>query len=274
MHLFRPPLSSCNSIKFTDDLTEPPNVHEDLDYPAQDQEGNENLTSEGHYQVTTEQQTDVPGPAVHAIDRSGEGESSNDVEPEQAQPADDEESTVGPLSGDECTELPVGVVESNRAQGTAVVTDSDNGHPGPAEDLDAAAAHDHPDHRNTPLLGENSTEYEEVVTPNEDYEADYNENDQDSEHGEPVAIEGYARDADWETTASDTQHTQYDQEQHEYDAAGTDKCGQTVRILSTDDLTPLSIDSETIDLTAPNPDHDHITGQQGGWLPHCHTDVV
>lgn len=32
-------------------------------------------------------------------------------------------------------------------------------------------------------------------------------------------------------------------------------------------LTPFSLDSETIDLTVPNPDDDHITGQQGRWPP-------
>ena len=224
-------LSFRNSIQFTDDLTEPSSVHDGPDHLAQDEEGDENLISEGDYQTTAEQQTNGPGPTTYAADLSGEGEPSNDAEPEQAQPVDDEESTVGPLSGDECTELPV-VVEENCAQGTPVVADPDDGHPGPAEDPGAETTHEESDD-NTPPLGEDPTEYE-VVATNEDYGADYNENDQDSEHGETVAIESYARDADWETTTSDVQHTQDDQEQRENDAGGTDKREQVTYIIFAD----------------------------------------
>jgi hypothetical protein len=202
------------------------------------------------------------------VDRFDEGESLNDTEPEQVQPAGDEESTVGPLSGDEHIEQPVGVVESDREQGTAALIGSDEGDPEQTEDPDAAAVHEHSDPK-TPPLGGNSTEYEEVAATNEDYEADYNENDQNSEHGETVAIEGDARDVDWETTVSDAQNIQDDLEQHEGQdyAGGTDECEQVVRIVSADDLTPLSTDSGTIDLAAPYPDGDHGTGQQGKLPP-------
>ncbi|KAF9792438.1 hypothetical protein BJ322DRAFT_1029261 [Thelephora terrestris] len=222
-------------------LAESSNAHDGPDSLAQDEEGSENLTLEEDHQATTEHQTDGP---AHAANRSGEGEYPNDTNPEQAQPADDEGSTVGPLSGDESTDLPVGATEDNHAQEPAVATtDSDGGHPGPAEDLDAAAVHGPSDDHTSPP-GDNPNEYGDVVTSNEDYEADYNENDQDSEPGETVVIEVYATDADRETAASNLHHPQDDQEQHDDEVEGTDK------------------DSEIIDLTAPNPDSDHITMQQ------------
>jgi len=143
---------------------------------------------------------------------------------------------------------------------------SDSGYPGSAEDLDATAVYEHSDVHNTPPLGGNSTEYEEVVATNEDYQADYNENDPDSEPGEMVAIEGDARDGDWETATSDQQPTQGDPGQHEIqrDAAGVDKGEQVLRITIADSLTPLSTGSDTIDLTAPGLDEGP---QQGDWLP-------
>jgi hypothetical protein len=246
---------------FTDEPAEHPGSRDDSDYLAQHEQGNENLTSEEHDQVTDEQQTDDPGSASHAVGHFGEGESSNDAEPEQAQPADDQVSTVGPLSGDECTEQPIDTVEDDREQGVATVTDPDNGYPGPAGDLDAAAIREHSDDRNTPPLGENSTEYEEVVAANQGDESDYNENDQDSGHGETVAIEGDTKDDDWATTAPDAQHLESHKDQD--DADETDRCEQAARIVSTDDLTSPSTDSGTIDLTAPNADDDRITGHQG-----------
>jgi hypothetical protein len=117
------------------------------------------------------------------------------------------------------------VAEYDRKQGATAVTVSDSGYPGSAEDLDAAAVHEHSDVRNTPPMGGNSTGYEEVVATNEDYETDYNGNDPDSEPGETVTIEGDTRDGDWETTASDAQQTQNDLEQHEvqHDAVGMEK---------------------------------------------------
>jgi hypothetical protein len=209
---YAPPLSSCNSTKRTDGLAESSNAHDGPDSLApQDEEGSENLTLEEDHQATTEHQTDGPDPAAHAAN------------PEQAQPADDEGSTVGPLSGDESTELPVGATEDNHAQEPAVATtDSDGGHPGPAEDLDAAAFHGRSDDHTSPS-GENPNEYGDVVTSNEDYEADYNENDQDSEPGETVVIEVYATDADRETAASNVHHPQDDREQHDDEVGGTDK---------------------------------------------------
>lgn len=227
-------------------LTEQLGVHDGQEYLAQDEAGNENPTTEGHDQATTEQQTDDAGSATHAVDRFDEGESLNDTEPEQAQPAGDEESTVGPLSGDETTEQPIGVAEDGHDHGTSAATGSDSGYPGPTEDPDATAVHEHSYDFNTPPSGGNPAGYEEVVVTNEDYEADYNENDQDSEHGELVAIEGDARDVDWETTASYAQHTQDEPEQHESqdDAGGTDN------------------HPSTIDVTTLNPEDDHIAAQQ------------
>lgn len=214
--------------------------------------------------LNVEEQSDDPDSAVHPVDHFEEGDPPNDAELGQTQSVDDEESTVGPLFGDDHAEQPVGVAEDDREQGTAVVPDSDSGYPGPQEDLDAAAVHEHSDYHNAPQLGEDSTEYEEVVATNEDYETDYNENGQGSEHGEIVAIEGDTRDAGWETTASDTQHTQDDLGQHEDQdgAGGTDKREQTARVVVAD-LTPPSADFDSIDLTAPNPDDDHTTGRQG-----------
>jgi len=221
--VFHPLLSSHFSTRPIGDLAGRPDGNDVPEYPAQD-ESDEIPTSEGLDQVTTEQQTDDTGSGAHAVDRFDEGESSNEAEPEQAQPAGDEETIAGPLSGDEHTEQLVGVAEGDHEQGTVTTTASDNGYPGSEEDLDAAAVHDHSDVRNTPPLGGNSTEYEEVVATNEDYEADYNKNDQDSEPGDTVAIENDARGGDWETTASDAQQIQDDMEQHEVqeDTARTD----------------------------------------------------
>ena len=261
------PLYSFVTI-FIDGLTEQPGARDDSDYLAQDEEDNETLTSEGHDQATAEQQTDDLDPTTYAVDYFDEGESSNDAEPEQVQPVDDEESTVGLSSGDERTEQPVGVVEDNHEPGAAPVTDSDGGHPGPAEDLDTAAAHERSGDRHTPPLGDNSTGYEEAIATNEDYEPDYNETDQASEHEETIVTEGDARNADWATTAPETQHIQDDLQQHkgQDDAEETDKCEHVARAVSADDLTPPSTDSYIIDFTTPAPDDDHITGQQGKWL--------
>jgi len=237
--VFRPLLSSHYSTRPIDDLAGRPDANDVPEYPAQD-ESDETPTSEGLNQVTTEQRTDNAGSGIHSVDRFDEGESSNEAEPERVQPAGDEDSIAGPLSGDEHTEQPVGVAEGDREQGTATATASDDGYPGSGEDPDAAAVHDHSDVRNPPPLGGNSTEYEEVAATNEDYEADYNENDQDSDPGEKVAIGNDARGGDWETTTSDAQQTQDDLEQHEIqgDAARMDNCEQMVCITIADDLTP------------------------------------
>ena len=225
-------------MKPTDDLTEQLDANEVSEYPAQDERG-ENQP-EGFDQTTIEQQTDDADSSAPAVDRFDEGESSNEAEPGQAQPAGYEEPTTGPLSGDEHTEQLVGVVEGDHEEGTTVVTISDIVYPGSAEDLDTTAVHEHSDVHNTPPLGGNSTEHEEVIANNEDYEADHNENDPDNEQGETVAIEGDARDGDWETAASDAQQTQDDLGQHELqpDAAGVDKGEQVPRITVPDDLTP------------------------------------
>lgn len=250
---------------FTDEQTEQPGIHDDPNYLAQDEEGNETLTSEGHGQTTAEQQTDYPGSAGRAIDDFDEGESSHEAEPEQAQPADDEESTVGPLSGDEHTEQPTGAAEDDREPEAAAVTNPDSDYLGPTEGLDAAAAHEHSDDYSPLLFGENSIEYEEAVATNDNYESAYNENDLGGEHGETVAIEGDARFADWETTTPDAQHTQDDLEQHkdQDDAEETDKREQVACVVSADDLTSPFTDSPTIDPTIPNHCDDCITGQQG-----------
>ena len=252
----------CSLITtFTDDLTEQPNAHDDSGYPAQDEQGNEDLASEGHDQATAEQQIGDPSSPPRAVDNFDEGESSNDAEPEQAQPADDEEATVGPLSGDEYTEQPIGAVEDDHGQGAAAVTDSENGYPGPVEGLDVTAVHEHSGDRFSPPLGENPTEYEEAVTVNEGYELDDNEIDQGNEHEETVAMEGDARDADWTTAAPDAQDLEWHKDQD--DVEETDKREQVSRVVSTGNLTSLPTDSETIDLTASNADDDRITGQQG-----------
>ena len=254
---------------FTDDLPEQPGAHNDSDYLAQNEQADENSTSEGHDQATTEHQPDDPGSAAHAVDHFDEGDSSNDADPEQEQPADDTESTVGPLSGDERTEQPVGVAEEDREQGAAIVANSDGGYPGPAEDPNAAAVHEHPDDHDVAPFGENSTGHEEVVPTNDDYESDYNENDQDSVHGDTVAIEGDAGDADWATTTPDAQHTQGNLERHkDQDAEEADKREQVTGITSTGDLTSPPTDSDPIDLNAPDDDDDYNTGQQGKQLPH------
>ena len=207
--------------------------------------------------MTTEQQTEDAGSGALAVDRFDEGESSNEAELGQAQPAGDEEPTTGPLSGDEHTERPVGVVEGDHEEGTTVVTVSDSGYLGPAVDLDATAALENSNVRDTPPLGGTSTEYEEADATNEDYEADYNEIDPGSEPGETVTIEGDARDGDWETAASDAQHTQDDLGQLElqHDAAGVDKGERVIHITITNDLTPPSIGFDTVDLTTPGPDN-------------------
>ena len=132
------------------------------------------------------------------------------------------------------------MAENDPEQEITVVTASDDGHPGSAKDLDAAAVHEHSDVRDTPPLGGDSTEYEDVVATNEDHEADYHENDQDREPGETVAIEGDARDDDWETTVSEVQQTQDDLDQREVegDAAGTERSEQADGINIADNLTP------------------------------------
>ncbi|KAF9653145.1 hypothetical protein BDM02DRAFT_3183100 [Thelephora ganbajun] len=252
-----------------DDPTEQLDAIEVPEYFAQDEEGDENTTSDGLNQAKAEQQTDDVGSGTRAVDRSDEGESSNEVESEQAQPADDEEYTTGPLSGDERTERPVSVAEGDHGEGTAAVTVSDSGYPGFAEDLNTAVVREHSDDRNTLPLGGNSAECEEVVATGEDYEANHNENDEDSELEETVAIEGDVRDGDWETTASDPRHTQDDLEQHEGqdDAAGMVKREQAVRITTADDLTLHATDSETIELITPKPDDDPITAHHGQQFP-------
>jgi hypothetical protein len=228
--LFLPLLSPHYSAKPTDDLVERPDINDVPEYSTQDEQGDEPLAPEGFGQVTTDQRTDDGGSDAHAVDRSDEGEPLNEPELEQAQPASYEESTAGPLAGDEHTEQPVGVAEGDHEQGTTAVTISDNDYPGSAEDLDAAAVHEHSDVRNTSPPGGNATEDEEAVATNEDYEADYNENDPHSELGETVTIQGDTRDGDWERTASDAQQTQDHLEQHEiqHDATGVDKCEQVV----------------------------------------------
>ena len=230
-------LSHCSS-KPTDDLTEQPDADDVPEYPAQDGEGDENPISEVFDQTTTEQQTDGVGSGVQAVDHFDEGESPNETEPEQAQPAGDEESTAGPLSADEHAEQPVGVVEDDHEQGTAVTTDSDSGYPGSAEVPVPSTFHEHIYLRNAPLGG-NSTEYEEVVTTNEDYEADYNGDDPEGELGETVTIEGDARYGGREATVPDPQ-TQGGQEQYETqrDTVVTNKCKQVIRTTAADGLTP------------------------------------
>lgn len=250
---------------FADDPVEQPDARDYSDYPTQNEESNESLSSEVHDQTTAEQQTNDPGSAAHAAGNFDEGESSNDAEPEQAQPTDDEGSTVGPLSGDECTEKPVGLVEDCREQGATVVTDSDGSYPVPAEDLDAATVHEPSDDHGAPPLGEISTECEKVVVTNEDYESDLNEIGQGNGHGEIIAIEGDAGDTDWETTAPDVQHTQDYPEQYkgQDDAKETDKREQVTHLVSACDLMSPSKDSDIFDLTVPNPDDDHTAEQQG-----------
>jgi len=183
--------------------------------------------------VATEQLTDDVGSGAYTVGRFDEGESLNEAEPEQAQPAGDEESNVGLLFSGEYTEQPVGAAENDPEQ---AVTASDSGHSGSAEDLDAVTVQQHPDVRDTLPLGGNPTEYEDVFAINE---VDYNETDEVSESGEAVTIEGDTRDDDWETTASDAQQTQDNLEQHEVegDGVGTEKREQAVGISITDDLT-------------------------------------
>lgn len=229
-HASSPLLSPHYSAKPTDDLAELPDTNDVPEYSAQDGQGDEPLASEGFDQVTTEQQTDDAGSGAHAVDRSDEGEPLNELELEQAQPAGHEESTVGPLAGGEHTEQPVVVAEGDHEQGTTALTVSDNDYSGSTEDLEVAAAHEYSDGRNTPPLGGNATEDEEAVAINEDYEADYNENDPHSEPGETVTIEGDARDGDWERTTSDAKQAQDHLEQHgiQHDTTGVDKREQVV----------------------------------------------
>ena len=245
--------SSHCSAKPADDLTDQPDANEVSEYPAQDEEGDENHP-EGLNQATIEQQTDDADSGAPAVDRFGEGESSNEAEPGQAQPAGDEGPTTSPLPGDEHTEQPIGVVQGDHEEGTTVVAVSDGGYPGSAEDLDTAAVREHSDVHNAPPPGGNSTEYEGVVATNEDYEAYYNGNDPDSDQGEAVTIEGDTREGDWETAASDAPQTQDDLGQHglQHDAAGVDKGERAPSVTTTtDDLTPPSTGSNTQDLTAP-----------------------
>ena len=261
----QPPHYSAEPV---DDLTEQPDANNVPEYLAQEEEGDESPASGGLDQATIEQQTDGAGSGVHAVDRFDEGESSYEAQPEQGQPAGDEESTADLLSGDEHVEQPVGVTEDDRERGTTALTASDGDHPGSVENFDATAVHGYSDVRNTPPLGGNSTEYEEAATINEDYEADYDENDQGSEAGETVTIEGEARHGDWETIASDAQQTRDDPEQHEdqHNTTGVDKREQVVRIAFTCGLTLRSTDLDTIDLTDPSLDDGPIAAQQGKWL--------
>src|SRR5579872_6500261 len=158
-NLFFPP-STRNSKELTDDLPEQPGARDDSDYQAEDGEGNEDPTLGKLNRVTTEQ-TAGADTVAHTVDRSDEGESSNDAEPEQVQQAGDGVSAVEPYSSDERPGQPVGAVKDDGEQGTVGSTHPENGFPAPTEGLDAAAAHEQPDDHNTSPLGENSTEYEE-----------------------------------------------------------------------------------------------------------------
>jgi len=93
-------------------------------------EGYKNPTSEGFDQATTEHPTDNAGSDTHTVDRSDGDESPDEANPEQARPAGGGKYDVGPLSGDEHTEQPVGVTEGDPEQGTTVVTTIHNGDPG------------------------------------------------------------------------------------------------------------------------------------------------
>lgn len=263
------PLPSHHSAKPADDPTEQADADDVPEHPVQGETGDESPTSEEFDQETTEQQTGDAGSGAHVVDRFDEGKSSNETEPEWVQPGD-EGSTAAPLPGGEHTEQPDGVVEDDREEGTKTVTVPDSGHPGSVEDLDAAAAQEHSDVYDTPLGG-NSTEYEEVVATNEDYDADYKEDDPDGEPGEAVAVEGDARDEGWETTAPDAQETRDGIEHHEVqrDTVGVDEREhrRVLRITTADGLTPPFADSDTIDLTAPTPDDGPIATQQGMWFP-------
>jgi hypothetical protein len=232
-----PLLSSCYSTKSAGGLAEQPDANGVPEYPDQDEEGDENSTFEGLDQATTEQLTDGAGSGAHTVDRFDEGESSNEAEPEPAQPAGDEESNAGLLSSDEHAGQSVGAAENDPEQGTTAGTASDNGHSGPTEYIDAATVHEHSDVHSMPPLGGNSTQYEDVAATNEDHEADYNENDQDGEPGETVTIEGDAGGDDWETTTSDVQQSQGDLGQHEAegDDVRTEKREQAVDIIIADD---------------------------------------
>ena len=247
-------LSSHHSTKPIGDPTEQLDAHDALEYSAQDGEGDENPTSEGPDQATTEQPTDDAGSGVYAADFFNGGESSNEVEPEQAQPADDERSNPRSLSGDELA----AAAEDDSEQGTTTVTASDDGYPGSAEDLDAAAVHERLNVRNTPPLGGNSTDYGEVIATNDGHEADYNETDRNSEPGEAVTIGG--------DTASDVQQTRDDPEV-EGGTEGTDEREQVVHFAIVDDLTPPPTDPHTLDLTVPGLDDDPTAVQQGTQLP-------
>ena len=262
--------SSHCSAKPADDPTEQLDATEVSEYPAQDEEGDENRP-EGFDQATVQKQTDDADSGAPAVDRFDEDESSNEAEPGEAQPAGDEEHTTG-LFSDEHTEQPVGVVEGDREEGSTDVTVSDSGYPGSTEDLDATAVHEHPDVHNTPPLGGDSTGHEEVVATNEDSEADYNENGPNSERGETVTIEGDARDGDWEPAASDAQQAQDDLGQHEaqHNAAAIDKGEQVPCSTSTDDLTPLLTGFDTVDLTTSGLDDGP---QQSKWLPSAATCI-
>ena len=175
--------------------------------------------------MTTTQHAEDPGPATHTVDLFDKGGLSDDAEPEQAEPENDEESTVGPLSGGEHLEQSVGAVGDDQEPRTATVTDPNSGSPGSTEDPDPPALREQSDDHNTLPPGKNLIELEGVVATNEDYEADYNESDNDRELAEAVAIEGDVKGADWESTASDAQHTQDGLEYHPYQddvAGGTD----------------------------------------------------
>lgn len=157
------------------DPTEQPSPRDGQDYLTQE-EATETLILEEHDRPNVEEQSDDPSSAAHAVDHFEEGDPPSDAKLGQARSVDDEESTLFPLSGDDHTEQPVGVAEDDPGQETAVVPDSESGYPGPQEDLDAEAVHGHSDDHDAP-------------------QSDYNENDQGSEHGEIVPIEGDTRDA-------------------------------------------------------------------------------
>ena len=157
------------------------------------------------------------------------------------------------------------MAENDSERRTATVT-ADDGHPGFAEDLGATDVPEHSDVRDLPLLGENPTEYEEAVVTNEDYEADYNQNDRGSEPGETVTIEGGARGGDWATTTSGAQQVQDDLHDDESIPVGATKGEQAVGICTANDLTSLSTDSDAIELTTPRSDDDPTAVQQGTQL--------
>ena len=255
---------SCRSVNFIGGVAEQPDANDALGYLGQGGEDDENPASEGLGRATTEQPTDGAGSDAYTVDHFDGGESSDEAEPEQARPAGDEESDTGQLLGDEHTEQLAGVVENDPEHRTAAAT-ADGGHPSPAVDLGATNVHEYSDLHDLPLLGDKTTESEEAVVANEFYEADYHQNEQDSEPGGTPTIEGGTRGGDLETTASDAQQVQ-DDLHDDGDVLGTEKGEQAAGIDTTDNLTSLSVDSDTTELTAPRPDDDPTATQQGTQL--------